>query len=76
MIWKTRNEAVFKEKAPSIHQALICIHNSMREANDLGKGCMKNSISDLLVLHHCGNKGRLAKAPLIVEVQWGPPDPG
>ena len=37
---------------------------------------MKNSISDLLVPHHCGIKGRPAIAPSIVEVQWKPPDIG
>lgn len=39
-------------------------------------GCMKNSISDLLILHRCGIKGRAAKAPSIVEMQWKPPEPG
>ena len=37
---------------------------------------MKNSISYFLVLRHCGIKGRLAKAPSIVKMQWKPPDPG
>lgn len=74
MIWKFRNEAVFKGKTPSLQHALICIHNCILEANDLENGCMKNSISDLVILHCCGIKGRAPKAPLIVEVQWIPPD--
>lgn len=76
MIWKFRNEAVFKGKTPSLQHALICSHNCNLEANDLENGCMKNSISDLLVLHRRGIKGRVPKAPLIVEVQWIPPDLG
>ncbi|GMN58714.1 hypothetical protein TIFTF001_027822 [Ficus carica] len=76
MIWKFRNEAVFKGKTPSLQHALICIRNCILEANDLENGCMKNSISDLLILHRYGIKGRVPKAPLIVEVQWIPPDLG
>ena len=37
---------------------------------------MRNSISDLLILHRLNIKGSVGKAPRITEVQWLPPNPG
>lgn len=76
-MWKVGNDAIFKDKSPSLHHmwwpALIM---GFSRHIIWKNGCMRNSISDLLILRRLNIKGRVGKAPKIIEVQWLPPNPG
>ena len=76
LIWKVRNDAIFKDKSPSLHHVMTCTNNGVSKAYYLENGCMRNSISDLLILLRLNIKGRVGKAPKIIEVQWLPLNPG
>ncbi|KAK2642786.1 hypothetical protein Ddye_024549 [Dipteronia dyeriana] len=69
--------AKWKGKSLSLCRvALSLVWRSVYDANNLGIGCIRNCVDDLLILHRFGFYGRPGKAPVIKSVVWSPPAPG
>ncbi|KAK0575059.1 hypothetical protein LWI29_033415 [Acer saccharum] len=76
VVWFLRNQATFEGGKPVFADALSMIWRSVREADSLQSGTMKNSVAELQTLHRLHVSGRPPKAPRILEVNWHPPPPG
>ena len=72
IIWNCRNKKIFEEASPNINAAKALLIVFLREANNLIKGSMRNSMEDLITLHNLGIKGNPPKSP-ITQVTWNPP---
>ena len=64
--WKLKNLVIFEGKAPSRRQAIITIWSSVKSADSLDTGTMKNSISDLIILKHFNIVNRTGSHPILL----------
>ena len=72
-IWHARNALRFQESFLLPSSLIHSIRMQLHEINLLSKGTMKNTITELCILHRIGIRGRPPKAPRIVEVMWHVP---
>ena len=75
-MWFLRNQATFEGGKPIFADALSLIWRSVREADSLQSGTMKNSVDELQTLQRLHVSGRPSKARRILEVNRRPPPPG
>ena len=75
-IWYARNQSIFEDRTISLSISLATVWSGMREANNIQKGTMKNSVEDVSILRKLGVQGLPSKAPNIIAVHWLPPPPG
>ena len=75
-MWFLRNQAIFKGGKPVFTNVFSLIWRSVRKANFLQSGIMKNSVDELQTLQQFHVSGHPTKAPHILEVNWLPPPPG
>ncbi|KAK3229339.1 hypothetical protein Dsin_001220 [Dipteronia sinensis] len=75
VVWFLRNQVTFEGDKPVFADALSLIWRSVREADSLQSGIMKNSVDELQTLHRLHVSGRPPKDPHNLEVNWRPPPP-
>lgn len=75
VIWYACIQCVHQDFVPPINRAFVYIGRVIRDANVIQKGCMDNSVNDLVLLKKFGVVPLLCKAPSIVAVRWVLPDP-
>ncbi|KAK2649696.1 hypothetical protein Ddye_017185 [Dipteronia dyeriana] len=76
VVWFFRNQATFEGGKIVFVDALSLLWRSVREANSLQSGTMKNSVDELQILQRLHVSGRPLKAPHVLEVNWCPPSSG
>ncbi|OVA10817.1 Ribonuclease H domain [Macleaya cordata] len=73
VIWHCQNEARFNNKVISPLAATHMISSFVSKGGILGKGVMKNNLSDLFILRHFRLAARPRRAPSIIQVNWALP---
>ncbi|KAK2657980.1 hypothetical protein Ddye_011032 [Dipteronia dyeriana] len=73
VVWFFRNQSTFEGGKIIFVDALSLLWRSVREADSLQSGTMKNSVDELQILQRLHVSGRPPKAPRILEINWRPP---
>ncbi|KAK2654916.1 hypothetical protein Ddye_007968 [Dipteronia dyeriana] len=76
VVWFFLNQSTFEGGKIVFVDALSLLWRSVREADSLQSGTMKNSVDELQILQLLHVSGRHPKALHILEVNWCPPPSG